>query len=309
MMSQDFTVPTGTANHPSEPSGFSTTTGTPSPTTAAPTGSPGTPGSTKDVAKEQAAGVGQSASEASRHVAAVAKSQASNVAAEAGDQAKDLLGRTRSELQEQAASQQQRVAAGIHSLSGELASMADRSDQSGTASELVRQAAQRADRVASWLDERDPGSLVQEVTSFARRRPGTFLAIAAGAGLIAGRLTQGAVQAAKSTSEPSRPSPTGGSASNGYTAAPGTTGGRTAGSATTGPVFADPATTDPRLAGTATTPTAPAVTSPPTGAVAPEPAAPVTATTPLVADDPVTYEPAAEPVIGEPVIGEERVRP
>ena len=36
----------------------------------------------------------------------------------------------------------------------------------------------------------DPGSLLNEVKSFARQRPGTFLLLAAGAGVLAGRLTR-----------------------------------------------------------------------------------------------------------------------
>jgi hypothetical protein len=69
--------------------------------------------------------------------------------------------------------------------------MADSSD-GGTASSLVGQAAGKAGDVADWLDGRDPGSLLEEVKGFARRRPGVFLAVAAGAGLVAGRLARGA---------------------------------------------------------------------------------------------------------------------
>ena len=157
--------------------------------------------STTDVAKDQAANVKDTATDAGQHVAAVAKDQASNVAAETTKQAKDLLSQTRTELQDQAATQQGRVAAGIRSLSSELGSMAERSDESGTATDLVRQVASRADDVAAWLEARDPGALVQEVSNFARRRPGAFLAIAVGAGLVAGRLTRGAVDAARDDSD------------------------------------------------------------------------------------------------------------
>jgi hypothetical protein len=66
--------------------------------------------------------------------------------------------------------------------------MADAPEQPGVASDLIRQAAERSESVASWLDNRDPGSLLNEVKSFARQRPGTFLLLAAGAGLLAGRL-------------------------------------------------------------------------------------------------------------------------
>jgi hypothetical protein len=60
------------------------------------------------------------------------------------------------------------------------------SDQQGVASCLVRQAAERSSSVASWLEARAPGSLLDEVVYFARRRRGTFLLMAAGAGLLAG---------------------------------------------------------------------------------------------------------------------------
>jgi len=147
--------------------------------------------STKDVAKDQAAGVAGSAKDAGQHVAGVAKDQAGNVAAEATRQARDVVGQARSELSQQASDQQQRVAGGLRSIGTELGSMADNSDQSGVASDLARQAAAKAHEVADWLEQRDPSSLLDEVKGFARRRPGAFLAIALGAGLAAGRLTRG----------------------------------------------------------------------------------------------------------------------
>jgi hypothetical protein len=84
----------------------------------------------------------------------------------------------------------------------ELREMADGGRQSGPASEVARQAADRADRFADWLAAREPGDLLDEVRSFARRRPGAFLAGAALAGVVVGRLTRGAVDAARSDSGP-----------------------------------------------------------------------------------------------------------
>ena len=83
------------------------------------------------------------------------------------------------------------MAEGLRSISTELHSMASASEQPGVATDLVRQAAERSSAVASWLDARDPGSLLTEVKSFARQRPGTFLMLAAGAGILAGRLSRG----------------------------------------------------------------------------------------------------------------------
>ena len=69
--------------------------------------------------------------------------------------------------------------------------MAQNSEQQGPATDLVKQAAERTSTVASWLEDREPGNVVDEVTRFARQRPGAFLAIAAGAGLLVGRLGRG----------------------------------------------------------------------------------------------------------------------
>ena len=85
--------------------------------------------------------------------------------------------------------------------------MADASDQPGVASDLIRQAAERSQSVASWLDGRDPGSLLTEVKCFARQRPGTFLLLAAGAGVLAGRLGTGLAAGAPET-QGSRPAST-----------------------------------------------------------------------------------------------------
>ncbi len=147
--------------------------------------------STADVAKGQAGEVASTASDAGKHVAGVAGEQASQVASEATQQVKDLVQQTRGELTEQAATQQKRVASGLRSLGEELRSMAQNSEQQGIATDLAKQAAERTQAVASWFEDREPGHVVDEVTRFARRRPGAFLAIAAGAGLLVGRLGRG----------------------------------------------------------------------------------------------------------------------
>ncbi len=68
--------------------------------------------------------------------------------------------------------------------------MANGSTQTGIAADLVRGAGERVNDAARWLDDRDPRALVEEVKGFARRRPGVFIAIAVGVGVIAGRLTR-----------------------------------------------------------------------------------------------------------------------
>jgi len=159
------------------------------------TGDGGTAG-TADTAKDQAAHIAEKAADAGSKVVGSAKEETGKVAGEAKSQAKDLFDQTRSELADQAGTQQKRVASGLHSLSDELTSMAENS-QGGVAGDLVGQVASRAGSVADWLEQRDPGSLVDEVRRFARQKPGTFIAVAAGAGLLVGRLTRSVASGAK----------------------------------------------------------------------------------------------------------------
>jgi hypothetical protein len=182
---------------------FSTPPTTPPPaTTPQPGGGPG--GSRTDAVKGEAADVARTAADSVQSVADTAKTEAANVASEAKANAKDLFYQARGDLTDQAAAQQQKVANGLRSVSDELHAMARASDQPGVASDLVRQAAERSSSVAAWLDGRDPGSLLNEVKSFARQRPGTFLLLAAGAGVLAGRLGR-SLQAGAPESATARP--------------------------------------------------------------------------------------------------------
>jgi gas vesicle protein len=149
--------------------------------------------STSDVAKEQTRSVGEDAKEGTRHVADVAKEETKNVAGETANQARELWHQTRSQLKDQTGQQQQRVASGLRSLGDELSSMAQTSEQQGMASDLANRGADQVRRVAEYLEGRDPGSLLEEVKRFARRRPGTFLALAAGLGVVGGRLSRSMV--------------------------------------------------------------------------------------------------------------------
>jgi hypothetical protein len=147
--------------------------------------------STTDMARDEAAGVGQHAREAGGQVAQTATDQARQVAAETGRQARDLLGEAQGQALDQASTQQQKAAQQLHSVADEVGQMAENGGQSGVATEFARQAADRMHGAASWLEQREPGDLLDEVRNFARRRPGAFLIGAAVAGLAAGRLTRG----------------------------------------------------------------------------------------------------------------------
>ena len=70
----------------------------------------------------------------------------------------------------------------------------------GMPADLAHQVASRARDAGQWLGDRKPGQVMDEMQSFARRRPGVFLALAAGAGLVAGRLTRGLKDASSNDS-------------------------------------------------------------------------------------------------------------
>ncbi|MBW0255035.1 hypothetical protein [Cellulomonas sp. PS-H5] len=166
-------------------------------------------------AKEQASGLAHAAADSGQGVLHEAKDQAADVVQEAKGQARDLLGEARAGLTSQASDQQARAASSLRSLGDELGRMADGSEQGGLAADLVRQVAGRTGSVATWLENREPGDVLGEVTDFARRRPGVFLALAAGAGVLAGRLTRGLKDA---------PASGGGTGSTGASGATGTSG-------------------------------------------------------------------------------------
>lgn len=146
--------------------------------------------STSDAAKGEANKVAQTASDEAGRVANEAKTQVGSVAAEAQTQARDLADQARGQVQEQVGAQQRMVATQLRSVGDELSSMAERGEESGPTTELVRQVSVQARDTASWLEEHEPGDVVEAVRDFARRRPGAFLAGAAVAGLVAGRLTR-----------------------------------------------------------------------------------------------------------------------
>lgn len=182
----DSHVPTRT------PTGVHTTP-TPSESPAQDSAGPGLQDRAKDTASQAAQSFGDVAHEA--------RDKAAGVADTATTQLKSLADQARTELDTQAQSQQKRAAEGLRSLSNELSSMARNSEDPGYATDLVKQVSQTTDRVATWLDDRDPGTIVRDVQDFARRRPGLFIALAAGAGVLVGRLARG-VKDAPSDEQP-----------------------------------------------------------------------------------------------------------
>ncbi|MBM7503411.1 hypothetical protein ACFPER_08015 [Agromyces aurantiacus] len=146
----------------------------------------------------------QEAGAAGHRVADTAKQEARSVASEAKYQARRLVDSVGSEVRSQASTQQHRAAGGIRDVGSQFSEMAATSGRSGMARDLVETVGARADSVATWLDQREPQDLLEEVKRYARRRPGVFLAIAAGAGIVIGRLTRSLATPSDSSSTSGR---------------------------------------------------------------------------------------------------------
>jgi hypothetical protein len=251
----------------------------PATTSGATTQSIDSPSSTKDVAKNEATNVGQTAKEAGSQVASTAADQAKEVADVTKRQAQDLLNQGRTQVREQAIGQQQKAAQGLSSLAEELRGLANGTSTGapGPARDLLEQASGKVEEFSSWLQNREPADLLDEVRTFARRKPGMFLLGAAAAGILAGRLTSG-VKAVHTDDDGSRNM--GGRYSGGTNyvdPAPAYTGYGTTG--TTG-TYAETTTGYTETTGTGTPlPPPPYGTVPPAGSVVPP-------TTPAGWDDP-----------------------
>lgn len=221
-------------------------------------------GDMKERAKDTAAEVGAGA----KNVAGVAGEEVKGVAHDAKRAARGFFDETRSQLSDQASTQQRRAAGALRSTSDELQGLASgtTTGSGGVATSAVRAVGEQTRRVADWLEQREPADVVYEVRSFARRNTGAFLAIAAAVGVVAGRLTRSLVSEARSDNgaqralATTRPGYSAGSTVGGY----GTVGGTTAAGLGTGAagvggyegdtpigdsLSSDPLTGDPLAAG------------------------------------------------------------
>ena len=140
-------------------------------------------GSSVDVVKSQSRMVADDATEGGKHVARVAADEAASVADEAKTQARSLWEQASSQLSNQAADQKSTLASWLRGLAEELRSMADAPQRDplaygpssagtpGFATGLADRGANYARSAASWLEDREPSAILDEVGSFARRRP------------------------------------------------------------------------------------------------------------------------------------------
>lgn len=200
-----------------------------------------TDASTTDRAKETAS----TAADQGRHVAGTATDEAKNVAAEAATQAKsvvsDAVRQVGGQVSDQATSQRDKLSETLRTFSDDLEQMVSDGPgpSSGLAADLAREVSERVRSFGSHLEGREPGQLLEDARSLARRRPGAFLVGALAAGVVAGRMFRATADGAAASTLADQPG-----YGTGYTT--GTTYG------TTGSAYATPGTTGTEF-GTGTT--------------------------------------------------------
>jgi F0F1-type ATP synthase membrane subunit b/b' len=154
--------------------------------------------------REEARDVAETAKSQAQDVKGAATEQAQQLGDEAKEHARDVVADLREDLRRRADEQGTRAAQALHDTSSQLRSMA-RSADGGAVVDLAQNAATRLDDVASRLDRSGIDGLIDDVRSYARRRPGTFLLAAGAAGFLVGRLARNASSAMAGTNQPTTP--------------------------------------------------------------------------------------------------------
>ena len=131
----------------------------------------------------------ETAKDEARTVAATAKQEAGAVVGEARSQVRRLTSQARDQATERVRGSHNQFVDRLRAIAGEFEEMGADGNSPGKA--LVSDLGQRGRRVADYLADRGPEGLLSEVTDFARRRPGAFLATALAAGFLVGRLGKG----------------------------------------------------------------------------------------------------------------------
>jgi gas vesicle protein len=150
-------------------------------------------------AGDEPQGTAQQAKAAAGEVAETAKDQARVVAQEARDQTRQLTHQLRRRTSEQAQQQSKRAADTVRQWTDELTTIGENVKPDSPVRGVVQQVAERGNRVADYLENEGLNGVVRDVQTFARRRPGLFLAGAVAAGFLVGRAAKAVAGADDST--------------------------------------------------------------------------------------------------------------
>jgi hypothetical protein len=135
--------------------------------------------------------VAHEAASQAKAVATEAKEQVREVASDVKAQAEELVHRTQDGLRNEAQSRTQQAADSLRTLGSQMEALRNGdTDRAGPVLRYVDEAQRRVSTLADRLQQRGFQGLVDDVSSFARRRPGLFLAACAGTGFVVTRLVR-----------------------------------------------------------------------------------------------------------------------
>lgn len=141
--------------------------------------------------------------------------QTKAVASEAKQHVSSVVGQTRDEVRQQVQQRSQQLSTSLEGLAGQLRSLrSGRPEEAGSLHHYLVDAEQKVSGWAQRLQEGGPDMVLRDVRTFARRKPGTFLLAALGAGFVAGRMVR--VGAAAAHDQQQSSGMTSGFASNAY---------------------------------------------------------------------------------------------
>ncbi len=162
----------------------STTSSSPVPAPPAAGGSAGAGTTDESTLQRGAEAVGEHAGTA----VDAAKGEAAQVVRSATEHARTLLDSAGSELRTQGEAQAGRMAASLSTMSGELQHFADDPETTSPLTDVARTLSDATGRVARRLDEGGTDAVVQDVARYGRTHPVKFVAMAAAAGFVVGRI-------------------------------------------------------------------------------------------------------------------------
>jgi hypothetical protein len=161
--------------------------------TATRRGDQSTAGRVAETARDEASTVATTAAGGARDVASEAGAQAKAVAGEAKQQLDRLISQGRDEFRQQAETRASQAAGQLRTLSEQVNALVQgRPDAAGPLVGYVTDLQGHLRRLASRMDQ-GPQGVIDDVAGFARRRPGVFLAGAAGIGFVVGRVVRAGV--------------------------------------------------------------------------------------------------------------------
>ncbi|QYG92285.1 hypothetical protein HC251_07410 [Iamia sp. SCSIO 61187] len=155
-------------------------------------------------AAEQGKQVAGTAAEQAKGVASVASEQAATVGSQAVDQARTVLDSATGDVRDQLEQRLGTLAEAARTTADELQALVEgRPEDAGRTKEMAQTASQHIGRLADRADELGVQGVVEEVTDLARRRPVLFLAGAATAGILVGRMAKAGKEAKDGSSSTS----------------------------------------------------------------------------------------------------------